>query len=390
VHAQFTESAATLGSTETTDIIYINGINTLPGQLATTRGLLANVLKTYASELDSSSIVLTSWYNRTREVQLSDYLKSRMPCINSITRWVGTRSPPSQLDDYQRCLARQDTLNYRAARADLAEAIAQLKEIESNQLPEEAEDADSLSQYLTRRRRGLGHHIVMVPHSQGNLMAEQALQLMRARHTYSPASDSLCIGVVTVAAPTSAGWDTLVDNYHLAGLISPLDILGQLGKNHFTLVSTPLSDAANLRMQGALGAKAFAAAVFGAESDGLAIHSINSNYLKYPQTARAIAQDVAQIQRECTVGSIAITPAAGPDGVHVPVGSSLQLGVVLTNRNGRPLAPNRGILWQWDTPVISFDTHTLIATVIDFGSGQVTASVGGHIAGLEFNLPTSP
>lgn len=125
-----------------------------------------------------------------------------------------------------RCIVRLAA--YPVVSFDLVEAFRQWVDTLGAIMPPEI-DARILGDTL-RNRLAVGNNVLFVPHSQGNLMLQQALSLQRSSPT------PLCVGVTSVAAPSSSPWPRL-DPGSVHGMAVKGDGVGDvillLRTNHF-------------------------------------------------------------------------------------------------------------------------------------------------------------
>ena len=161
-------------------------------------------------------------------------------------RYFYNRSYAYQLNKVNTCalaFARQWALNVLVV-TDLAlhclplndfhEAASQLINIGNGFSSDAQADAQALSAAIDE---GLGPNraVIVVAHSQGNLMTQEAIN--------SLSGPKSCVGVISLAAPTSAGWS---DEIQLTGLAvkgqEVGDMILDLGLNFFPATRTNISD----------------------------------------------------------------------------------------------------------------------------------------------------
>ncbi len=336
------------GTAEPTRVVYVNGINTAPDEAARTAHALRCQLLA-DGQLTGSTILFRTFYNRTWSEQLTDDVRRNASCIAAGMRWSGLWSVPTQIVAFAACKASAGVLALRTN--DYIEAVRQYAAVLgiSNAVEE---DADSLARYLARHRHLDGEHMIVMAHSQGNLLTQQALQVLRSRGRYDPRRDSLCIGVVSVAAPTSSNWQMPTD--YLIGLQASGDLLSLVTqRNHFPVITTPYSDstaALIAQLRGLIASapdraqqRALAELLIVTQfTRGERLHSIDQTYLGEQPTRDAITHGIAYLHRQCTTGRIAIVP----DHATVRVQSTLPIQVSAWNRNDGAMTLNRGIDWH--------------------------------------------
>jgi hypothetical protein len=338
------------GSPEPTRVLYVNGILTTPGEAyRTANALRCAMLRT--GQIATSRILVRIFYNRTWSRQLPEDARANVWCVAAGVRWATLWSPLARVLAFGRCTAAAATIAIRTT--DYIEALRQYTDVLAN-APVAEPDADSLARYMAGVREREGQHVIVVAHSQGNLLTQQALGVLSARDQYAPRRDSLCIAAVAVAAPTSSNWPLPPDL--LTGVQTPGDLLSLLTHhNHFPTVTTPYSDSTEAMVaelqrriasardrQERLALTEQLAVVRMVRGERL--HSMDRTYLGDQPTRDAITGAVIHLHRQCTIGGIFLNPPFAT----LRVQSALPLDVSATNRNGATMNLNRGI--EWDVP----------------------------------------
>ena len=223
--------------------------------------------------------------------------------------------------------------------ADFAEAGGQLASILANSTALRPADADSVAT-ITTRWRDAGRHVLLVGHSQGNLMIQQGVAQLTSTGRYHPAADSTCIGALSLAAPTSSNWP--ISTRHLAGLVVENDAILLLGQNHFPQIHTELDDSAAADILATMRSHAPAIAGASVLSWRVRLHSLVDSYLRREPIRIEVQHALAHVYHSCALGAIDVTPAA----VHLRPGESATLHATLTDMNGDPLDGTRGLAWS--------------------------------------------
>jgi len=155
-----------------------------------------------------------------------------------------------------------------------------------------------------RSLREQGSHVIVVAHSQGNLLIQQALQSL-----IPVPGDSTFLGVLALAAPTSSGW-TLDDN-HLLSITVGGDLVPNAGFSTWERMDTPLSHVAS----SALSAVSFNLVHYLQEfvKWGLTLHAVDVSYFGQPEVQARIRGDLIQLYHEATVGAVQCAFARGND-----------------------------------------------------------------------------
>jgi len=376
------------GSSEPTRVVYINGIRTTFDEAATTtRGLDCALVQ--SGQLSGSRYTVRMFYNRTWSVQLPEDVRKAFWCVFAGVRWQSQWSFLARIVGYSACATQAAVTAIRTQ--DYLEAFSQFAKVQAGS-PGLSEDADSLARYFAGVRAHDGEHVIVVAHSQGNLITQQAVQALRDRGLYAPRADSLCLAAVAVAAPTSSNWP--IPDDHLLGLQVPGDLLSLLThRNHFPTISTSYSDSTQAlvelirsQLAGATDPGQRLALVQMANlvrwSHGVRLHSMDETYLGEQPARDAITNDVATLHRQCTIGQLALDPAS----VTLRVQSSTPLAVSATNRNSLPLLLKRNVSWIIP-PIVALSRNERRVTATSPGAGEITARVFDREAREAIQVP---
>lgn len=376
------------GTAEPTRVVYVNGIRTSFEEALTSSRQLDCELKK-AGQVSSSAVEVDRFYNRSWAMQLSQAIRANVWCVAAGFRWSSIWSPLARLAAFGVCTGQ--AVATAVLVNDYVEALRQYAEVVSGSQSVE-EDADSLARYVHGLRKQDGDHVVVVAHSQGNLMMQQAVTLLRARGLYNARRDSLCIGVVSIAAPTSSNW--IIPGALLVGIQVSGDLLSLLTqRNRFPSVSTPYADSTAALI--AEIQKEIAAAHTRADrqaltdmlavlrfSNGVRLHSMDETYLGEQPARDAITGGVTYLHRQCTTGRLAIAP----EDATLRVQSTLPIDVAAWNRNSTSMALNRGIAW-------SVPSHLLLSpngrrvTALAPGQAELRASIFDRTAVAMIRVP---
>ena len=171
--------------------------------------------------------------------------------------------------------------------------------------------------------RDAGSHVILLPHSQGNLMAIQAIHRLRSvTEQYLPTRDSTCIGAVSLASPLSGGWE--LPDHNLAHVVVRGDMIPDLipAGNNWQRIDT---DSTLATLAERLGFFGFL--------QSLRLHDVSSSYLR-AQARDSVKAGMNEVYDACAIDRIYVTPLT----VTVNRGVPAQLNAFPINKYGDTLA----------------------------------------------------
>lgn len=349
------DAGATADSVERTVFLYINGIATPqlgPQGALATRFELERIVSEVPQFAGRREFGVRFFYNRTYREQRPTQEQQRAHCVALFaSRFVlGSLGANSFAPFMAACVA--DPSLRRFSDHDLLECVRQMLTILANTDAAEA-DAVGLAARIQVLRTS-GSHVILVPHSQGNLMANQAIHILHSiTHEFDPVRDSTCIGLVSLASPTSRRWE-LGQHY-----IEPIVVRGDLVPtfdNDWPPIDTDLShqllDHPSLET-------AF-------KPTGIILHSVLESYFLQPQSRAAIRSALENVYRACAVSSVLVQPAS----LTLTVGGNALLSAFALNGFGDTLG---GRSFGWSS------TSTAVVTATP--TGATTATVRGVAGG---------
>ncbi|HXE60280.1 MAG TPA: hypothetical protein VN607_06215 [Gemmatimonadaceae bacterium] len=347
------DAAGATDSVEPTVFLYINGIATPqfgPEGAVATRTELKGIVSEVPFLAGHSTISVQHFYNRTYRDQRPTPEQQRTHCValfasRVLLRYLGANSFAPFMAS---CTA--DQSYRRFSDHDLLECIRQMLAILANTDAVEADAAALAARIQTLR--SLGSHVILVPHSQGNLMANQAIHLLHSvTREFDPSRDSTCIGLVSLASPTSRRWE-LGEHY-----IAPIVVRGDLVPtfdNDWLPIDTDLShellDHPSLET-------AF-------KPTGIILHSVLDSYFSQPQSRAAIRMGLGNVYRACAVASVMVQPTT----MTLTVDGRGGLSALSLNAFGDTLG---GRTFGWAS------TNTSVATVLATGPTTAAALATG-------------
>ncbi|HEV2150504.1 MAG TPA: carboxypeptidase regulatory-like domain-containing protein [Longimicrobiaceae bacterium] len=247
----------------------------------------------------------------------------------------------------------------------------------------------------TLRRAEANANVILVAHSQGNLITQLGLRGLSRRDPRFETGAYSCVGVTSLSAPITHSplvnvWPTLAPG-SLAGIVMKYDVILFLGLNHFPRLETSLTR----RAQKEMTVVTFYGLMLTPFTAGWSLVAIplwrlywaakihaSDSYLR-GRGARQQIKDalVAQTQRvpqiagcEATpqVHSVEVTPAAAT----IAAGGSVQLAAVARDAAGNAIEDSP-ITWSSSAGSIATVSSTGNVTGIASGTATITASSGG-------------
>jgi hypothetical protein len=319
---------------EPVTIVYVNGILTTPlGALFAAHHVAVAARSAHWNSNVAFDVKLL--YNRSA---IAGSATKEERCVLELGikgDWLGLNSLPGEV---AKCLNSTEP-KALAVLADYAEAGSELASVLQRSAGTRPHDVDTVAAFTTRMR-DQGKHVVFVMHSQGNLIVQQALTLLKTRGKYNQSHDTTCIGGVALASPTSEAWP--ISDRHLHGLVVDGDAILMLGSNHFPQVHTPMSDSAAQEMTGSIRARIRGLLTAAGIRWGVRLHSAIQSYLT-PEPIRSRIQDaIVSSYRGCALGEVNIAP----QGMELRTGETGTFHAGLTDMDGDPLDGRRGLDWQ--------------------------------------------
>lgn len=329
-------------STERTVFLYVNGIATPqlgPHGAIATQFELRNIVSEIPLFRNRQHFDIRLFYNRTYSDQQPTADQQRAHCVSLFTSrfafgYVGANAFGSFM---AACTA--DPSYRRFSDHDLLECIRQMWAIVANTDGAEV-DAIALASRLQEIRAN-GEHVILVPHSQGNLMANQAIhRLHSVTGEFDPVRDSTCIGLVSLASPTSRRWE--LGDHYIAPIVVRGDVVPMID-NEWPPIDTDLSHE--------LLDKPSLETVF--RPTGIILHEVIESYFLQPQSRAAIRLGLENVYRACAVSSLALRPTS----LTLMVGSGANVSAMALNAFGDTLG-GRSVSWSSTAPAIVSATAT--------------------------------
>lgn len=315
---------------DSTVFVYVNGAYTslllTNRSLFITEGLIRTASFSYPGAWRSKV-----YYNRTYSAQYDSSANRRIFCAKDYVLNSPLLGPNSMTQRFLTC--RGIILSEGVYGNDYVEAARQvvntMRDVSQVAEADAIVLADTLETIVEK-----GHKVVVVAHSQGNLMAQQAVRTLRERDPSWESGRSLCIGAVAMGAPLSDGW--YVRDEELAGVSVRGDIilgipeLGIGGWNTFPLSWNAWSDSLEADLAD-LGGLQYVPVLRDPLISRIylkwatTVHHPTISYLGEPRSAAVIQTAITNVHD-------AVARRCGPRPVIAPRGGSLREGETLQLR----------------------------------------------------------
>ncbi|MBW3571975.1 MAG: carboxypeptidase regulatory-like domain-containing protein [Gemmatimonadetes bacterium] len=382
--------AAAQAFTPRTTFYSINGIlNTPSGAASYYASVQLTLVETSVTQYDAKYVYNSSWL-------FSDKVTATH-CFSNLFAGAWYEAAIKFPFRLTRCFALIG-YNFLAVIGDLSEAGYQVARLYSElpipAIPDSYKLADSIQSGL-----GRSDQVILLPHSQGNLLTQEAMQYLGQTDPRLRAGATACVGVVSLATPNNNHWGPIAQ---LDGIIQRRDIILHLPTPQFTPVNTQLSrenaDKARRAYRTAawasiltLGLGTIPAIAIAAGYDLAlqgAMHSSTESYLN-PKGARGLVKNAIVRQ----VGAIPGTPGCpaaatvqvSPATLDMQVGEGSQLQATVLDAQGRVLS-GRNVSWTSSNTAVARVQNALMlvparVTAVAPGSATLTARTADGATG---------
>lgn len=352
----------TADSTEQTVFLYVNGIATPqfgPQGAFATRLVLHRIVSEVPLFRDRRRFDVKLFYNRTYSEQRPTPEQQRSHCVALFASRFGFGYAGANSFAPFMAACTSDPAYRRFSDHDLLECVRQMWAILANTDASEA-DAVTLASRIQEIRTA-GSHVILVPHSQGNLMANQAIHRLRSvTHEFDPTRDSTCIGLVSLASPTSRRWE--LGEHYITPVVVRGDVVPTID-NDWPPIDTDLShellDHPSLET-------AFT-------PTGIILHEVIGSYFMQPQSRTAIRVGLENVYHACAVSSLSVSPTS----LTLLVGGGATVSAIAMNSFGDTLG-GRSVFWASTAPSVASATPTgamaAVARGVAPGGGSVIAN----------------
>ncbi|MFL5574644.1 MAG: Ig-like domain-containing protein, partial [Gemmatimonadaceae bacterium] len=340
---------------ERTLLLYVNGVFTREKTEVDARNELESIQRELPS-LNDPRVVIAHFYNRTWSAQAPTQKAREAHCVAHFWLQRAYMGENSLRPFLAQCM--NDDSYRLMSDMDLVECVRQVWSILNGTDAAEV-DAVALADSIQAHRES-GQHVIVVPHSQGNLMTNQAIHRLRGDGRFAPERDSACIGVVSLASPVSSRWDVRNGNY-LAPVVVRGDPIPDLvpGANSWPRIDTELSTKITSNPLYAIAPK-FVQALWAID-----LHDAVGSYMTAPASRTAIRDGLLGVYRACATSRITVSPASA----SVMQGAKVRLTASVANAYGDSL-PGTVVRWTSESPAVASVDASGMVTGGDPGPSQ--------------------
>jgi hypothetical protein len=315
---------------EQTQVLYLNGIATTHDEAAVSSGLLSSLVKSRQRFANNRTYV-TFKYVRNHAQEMKDY-DAAHPCLRPAQRDLRWRTFAGTFFRYRQCMKLRADAWLKSL--DFVEAINEHASLELNLRPNDA-DADSLARMISAARKPYSNaHVIIVSHSQGNMIAAQAVQELPSLDGHPVQQATRCVASLALASPIVRDYMAL-DSEHKDGFVIEGDIILQLKPFGYDILPTAKSATLAAAIAQTRDPVLKTALILGA---GLELHRIDNTYLALPEARAAILGRLTELHRECVPGRLVVNP----DSLRISAGAIDFLDAHLYNQHDRPLQRSMG------------------------------------------------
>lgn len=275
-----------------TKLVYINGIRTSLGNVTDEGGTLTWLHPLVEDDPQLQGVATTFFYNRNLRAQLAVY-DSASGCAGVATRGSRIWHPLTSRIRYFRC--KFGALVRIVKENDFVEAASEYAQIVLHMGGSPPEDVSTLAARLTKWYHDSTYDVILVTHSQGNMVAAQAMPMVLSQE--QSLNTVFCTAEMALASPVAAASFYPLTSDYVDGLTINNDILFMFGaqSDGFQRADTDTS---------LVGADSIAAASFVRRplvrlKWGMRIHEVNWNYLRYPNSVGLVQAALERLYAKC-------------------------------------------------------------------------------------------
>ncbi len=225
---------------------------------------------------------------------------------------------------------------------------------------------DSLLTY-----RGRGDHLLITAHSQGTLIAREAIEELLRLGFYKGNSDSTCVATVAMAGPVSGNWAIPPDQ--VEEFATDGDLVAAFGGSTARRIPTALTRERD-SVIAALPPSAKGLRLGVALAYAIRLHDLQEVYLGEAPPRNHLFASLTKLRRECEVGTLVTSVGGGHPSLIRGEELALALYLIPWNHNGRRLYGRPVQLLEASSPTLTLlNPYTIRASAT--GEGQVMAQV---------------
>lgn len=370
------------GTAEPTAIFFVNGVGKSFPQATATQGHLGALLRRNVPRFrDPNDVVMRLFYNRNEAAQIGvDVDRNLAMCLSGLTPDL------TAVMIYIACRATKVVDPVHDLIADLLEAKRILS---SKTLPTSGPVVVDIGNFATELDAygTAGRNVVIMPHSEGNLITERALEELVRRRVFKANGSPTCIAVTPMASPT-VHYGPIPSRYvmptQLEGDIVLLAPRADPMAENFPASPNTLNDrfAAQRANGGWLSQNM---RYLRQLLDGIEMHGMES-YLSRDGGRAMVMAAAEQAYDACATRSVEIA-GGPPDTDSLLIGESVQLYASAVNG---ALDPVVGKTVTWTSNSFATVTQTGYVTVAEPGGGTIGARVGLEMGATGFKTWSKP
>ncbi len=390
-HAGAAPVAQPQGANDGVDFRYVNGIWVSDKEASLALPVLQSHILNTSGYADRLAYPLKIEYNPSQK-NADASLMAAWLCLNGLAIQYSVRivSAARRVGD---CV---NLVPYVGHSTDLSEAALQIANLSLGGIPSVAdyfasELADTLDSIVSR-----GQRVVLIAHSQGNLMAAEAFSILRSRK--SAATE--CIGLVSIAPPqrvlplaSGSVSSLIIDDRNAVDVLLSVSRALTAGTSLFGVPG--VANAISVEYNNAVSSSGFLTRFFlGAFSPffvGTRLHGIVDSYIGSPGSARetiraAVVEQVNRVKASCPLRPVAVASVEVSGPTELTVGGSAQLTAVARDGAGQVI-PGVAFSWSSSKPtVVEVDSGGL-AMAKGPGTSIIFAAAGGVMGSATITVP---
>jgi hypothetical protein len=344
-------------SLEPVTFVYVNGISTsLTRALRIMRRLsdFVESMPRFALHTAAGRLNVIEHYNHTKvETPGNTSIIDRfVNCHYSLWR-VSWPSPEHRFRTAEECVS---FLSPVPSASDVVESARQFLALRNAASTVAEPDARTLAERVRALKRS-GQHVIVVAHSQGNMMALQAERVRQSEFEPEPGPDTTGLGVLSLASPTPTAWPVTPARFRNIGVRG--DFIQEWFGNQPTIV-TWKSEAARLALD--LGDQ-----VYGKDTPqalawravnwlpiALELHSIDQAYFSQPDVEARMRTALSDIYDQMVVAHVAVDgrTSTSSDPSYRTVGERAALRARVFNRTWTAIQ-DRPFVWRSTDPTVA-------------------------------------